>query len=138
MGWGHSSVRYDSAADYMGSVSRETFVENSSGMSNFLTQRAIECHEIAVSKGWYEDSNNPLFVPIKIALIADEAFEALRAARTRISPDAPWDNVCREVVDVMIRCLDLLAYLEADVDGLYEEIVEANRNRPHRHGGKAF
>ena len=80
-----------------------------------------------------------LFLPIKIALIADESFEALRALRnTRLTQDAQTAGVAVEIMDAIVRALDLLAYLEVDVDSLYAGVLDANRARKHRHGEKAF
>lgn len=90
-----------------------------------------EVHAIAQSKGWHDD---PVPLPVMIALMHSELSEALEADRKHKGPDA----VAEELADVIIRVLDAAAAQNLDVIGAMFAKMERNRGREMRHGGLKY
>ena len=67
-----------------------------------------------------------------LCLIHSEVSEALEAMRKHDRP-----NFEEELADVIIRVLDLTGGLGIDIERAIHEKLEVNRQREHRHGGKA-
>lgn len=108
--------------------------------SKSLNELAQECHKTAVDHGFW-DYPTPLkhmIYAVKIALIHSEATEALqelRKASPQLDPDNKyWSNFGDELVDIIIRILDLADDAGVDLDTRIATIMERNRNRPHMHG----
>lgn len=89
---------------------------------------AKECHENAKDKGFWDDTS----VVEKLALIHSEVSEVLEADRKNKGKNA----VEEELADILIRTLDLCAYLDMDVDRVISDKMEKNRQRAHKHGNK--
>lgn len=89
---------------------------------SILIALVIPCHNIADAKGWWDDCKNPDGtinthrvwdgIPMKLALIASEASEALEDLRigrfkTERSETGKPIGYCSELADVVIRIFDL-------------------------------
>ncbi len=67
-----------------------------------------------------------------LRLIHSEVSEALEAVRKHDRP-----NFEEELADVIIRVFDLTGDLRINIERAIRDKLEANRQREHRHGGKA-
>jgi len=84
------------------------------------------CHEIAVSKGFWDEERN---IGEALMLIVTELAEAMEAYRKE-----DQDNFKEELADTFIRLLDLCGGLGIDIE---EEIIrksDKNKGRPYKHG----
>lgn len=101
-----------------------------------LENMAIEIHQTAVVKGFWQDPVPMDQYAAKLALIHSEVTEILEALRKRQGED----KVTEEFADVIIRLLDLFDVLadngEAapNIDQVVREKMEKNAQRPPRHG----
>lgn len=120
-----------------------------------------QVHNLAVSKGWWDDCiDDPDMFPSHqriasaIALIHSELSEALEEVRDdnlstywmlhgeRIDdrdeapPDAKPEGLPIELADVIIRALDLAGALGIDMEQAIADKVAYNATRTHRHGGR--
>lgn len=128
-----------------------------------LNQLAKQIHENNVSKGFYEDEKN---IGEMLCLIHSEVSEALEADRknfyTNVSgiklkglADKNYgetfnnDEIFKEffsitvkntfedeLADVVIRVLDLAAYIGIDLESHIKAKMRFNAMRPHKHGKK--
>jgi NTP pyrophosphatase (non-canonical NTP hydrolase) len=108
-----------------------------------LNELAAEIHQTAEDKGWWEEG---IQFGQRIALIHSELSEALEAWRKE---ENPWfytlkdigeehykpEGVAVELVDVIIRVLDILHFSSEDIDNIMRAKMEYNKTRPYRHGG---
>jgi len=88
-------------------------------------------------KGFYD---KPREVGTLLALIHSEVSEALEADRTDAT-DTHLRNrrgIEVELADVVIRVLDLGAYLGLDIGGAVMDKIKYNLTRPYKHGGKEY
>lgn len=93
---------------------------------------------IAIEKGWWEGDRNEAEL---IALMHSELSEALEGLRHGNLPSdhiPAFSSVEEEFADVIIRIMDHAAAKGYRVGEALEAKIAYNRNRPHRHGGKAF
>lgn len=109
--------------------------------SHELDDLSIECYKIASEKGFWEQGNNSLIVPTKLALIHSEVSEALEEAR--LNP-VSRERLQEELADICIRCFDLAAFIQENAQNegimlqsfgqaLCDKIAK-NRERPFKHG----
>ena len=94
----------------------------------YLNDLAREVHDIAVSKGFYE---NPKSFIEAVYLIADECHEAGREFITKHD-----ENIPEELADVLIRLLDTWTYYcpGSDIDAVIRAKMDKNKTRPKLHG----
>lgn len=98
-------------------------------------------HNLAKTKGFW-DANIDKEFGTKIALIHSELSEALEGYRTGdgnfyVDENGKPEGVAVELIDALIRILDLCGNYFIDVDGIIEKKHNYNANRPRKHG-KAF
>lgn len=123
---------------------------------NDMARRA---HDVAVSKGWWESDNDSLF-PEKCMMVVAEIAKALdeyrnmRAAFYFTPSSAPTGQAARtcfnraewhgekisgvhvELVDALIRLLDLMSALNVDIDEVVSMKMAYNTQWEYRHGNK--
>lgn len=103
-----------------------------------LNALAMACHSVAVDHGFWDDIDNHAIlaeyaVPLKVALIHSEVSECLEADRV-----GNETGMGEELADVIIRVLDLCAWLGVDVDTEVARKMAKNKARTMMHGGKRY
>jgi NTP pyrophosphatase (non-canonical NTP hydrolase) len=102
-----------------------------------LNDLAADIHETAKDKGWWEEDRN---FGEMIALAHSELSEALEAWRKvhfwHYVEDGKPEGVGVELVDCVIRILDIMAANNVDIDRIMAAKMAYNETRPYRHGGK--
>lgn len=98
-----------------------------------------EVHEIAKSKGWWDDipEHGASIGDIdgsKIALMHSELSETLEALRDFKG----FGLVEEELTDVVIRIMDYAQFRHLNVGEAIIDKIEINKKREHKHGGKKF
>lgn len=105
--------------------------------ANSLNMYAQACHQIAVEHGWWDDARN---FGEMIALMHSELSEAMEEWRDgdiHIGFEGMKPvGVVVELVDTIIRILDTMHYLGADIDTILRRKMRYNEMREYRHGGK--
>ena len=100
-----------------------------------LNDLADKIQNINQENGWNItkpiDWDDQYKVPAILALIHSEVSEALEAFRHNNK-----DNFAEELIDILIRVLDVCSGLGIDVDTKMQTKLEYNRTREYRHGGK--
>ncbi len=95
-------------------------------------------HNIAISKGWWDEERE---IPELIALIHSELSEALEEYRTGENLDIRYENnkpegFVVELADVLIRIFDLSGKYKIDLKKALETKLKYNETREYRHGNK--
>lgn len=100
-----------------------------------LNVLAKEIREINRANGWdipcEEDWDHEHRIPTLLCLVHSEVSEALEAFRKEDD-----DNLCEELADIVIRCLDMSIGLGIDLDREVKRKLDRNRQRGYKHGGK--
>src|SRR3990167_7161140 len=91
-----------------------------------LAEMTKLCHEIAVSKGFWEKDRN---ICEALMLIVTELAEAMEAHRKQ-----DHENFKEELADSFIRLLDLCGGLNIDMEEEIEKKSHKNKDRPYKHG----
>lgn len=99
-----------------------------------LNQIAREASKVKVSRGFEPaDWDNHIQVASKLALVHTEVSEAVEEVRV-----GNLENFHEELIDVLIRTLELLHETGADIDAIYAMKTKKNREREWMHGKKRF
>ena len=105
-----------------------------------LNEWGAEIYKWAKEKGWWEVSAEERNFGELLALIHSEVSEALES--WRMSEPASFERAGKpegwgiELVDVLIRVLDMMHAHGLDIEQLMETKMAHNRTREYRHGGK--
>ena len=103
---------------------------------------AIELHELAVEKGYWDviksanQEQIDIFMTRQLMLIVSEATEVMEAIRKDKGPEAIAD----EMADILIRTFDLYAglveegYTSVSLDYAFENKTNINKLRAHSQG----
>ena len=98
-----------------------------------LNELAKEAHIQADKNGFWNKDTIPTDVRdvlIALLLINGEVNEAVEVLRK----DQGIDRLHEELADIMIRLLDLMGYVNMDVDSIVSKKMEYNKTRPYKHG----
>lgn len=95
-----------------------------------------EIHRTAVEHGWW-DRERPIGEVLMLAVTElAEAMEAYRDGNPPSEKIGSFSKVEEELVDTIIRILDLAGGLGFDIEGALRAKMAYNEVRPYRHGGK--
>jgi len=133
--WRYAMIRQTEKEDYVENTLRE--LTRFKDLEHTLNDLCTVVHANNKEKGFYD---KPREVGTLLALIHSEVSEALEADRTDAT-DAHLRNrrgIEVELADVVIRVLDLGAYLGLDIGGAVMEKIKYNLTRPHKHGNKEY
>jgi len=93
-------------------------------------------HKLSVEKGWWETE----VIPEKLLLIHSEISEAVEELRdgTEVTyfMDKKPCGLIFELIDVIIRTLDVLGFYDCNVEEMLRIKHSYNETRTYRHGGK--
>lgn len=115
---------YIELVDAYSDLTEKTFINAS------INDYCRQAHDIAKSKGWYDE---PVPLNNSLLLIHAEVSEAVEALRKE-----DINNFEEELADVAIRLFDLCGYHEINLGQAIDKKMEKNRTRSYRHGGKKF
>ena len=91
-----------------------------------VQELCVLCHEIAKSKGFWDEKRN---IGEALMLVVTELAEAMEAHRKQ-----DVENFKEELADVFIRLFDLCGGLQMDVESEILRKCEKNKQRPYKHG----
>lgn len=100
-------------------------------MRAVLQATIADVHATAQSKGWHDE---PVPLPVHLALIHSEVSEALEADRKGFGTE----KVAEELADVVIRVMDTAAAHGLDLAGALISKMARNKAREYRHGGLKY
>lgn len=107
-------------------------------LQNGLHNLAREIHEIAVSKGWWENERNDGEAVALMHAELSEALEGLRHGNPPSDHIPEFNATEEEFADTIIRILDLSWKRGWRVPEALMAKIEFNRKREWKHGGKKF
>lgn len=101
-----------------------------------LNKLASDIHEANVEKGFWDDHRPLTETTMLIVTELAEAVEEERAGRSELwfQPDGKPEGVDIELIDALIRLLDLLGSRDTDIEFLLSEKLSYNAGRPYKHG----
>ena len=96
-----------------------------------LDELCQSVHSDNINAGWWNQKDNPLVVPTKLALIHSEVSEALEGHRRGLNDDKlPHHSMLAvELADIAIRLFDLCGFLGVDLGSLIAEKAAFNAKR---------
>lgn len=103
---------------------------------NSFDDIAIQIHNTAVSKGFWPDDPDDIFMAKQCMMIVSEVSETMEAIRK----DKGSAEITSELADIIIRTLDLYeglrqqGYVYQSLDQIFANKTEYNKTRPERHG----
>lgn len=95
--------------------------------NNYINNLCIECHDMAVEKGFYERKRD---IPELLMLIVSELSEAMEEDRNLVINK---DKFNIEIADTFIRLFDLCGFLNIDIEKYINQKIELNKKRPYKH-----
>jgi NTP pyrophosphatase (non-canonical NTP hydrolase) len=101
-----------------------------------LDDLAEQLHETAVSKGFWPEDVDDIFIAKQCMMIVSEVTELMEAIRK----DKGEDEIALETADIIIRTLDLYAglakegYTKVSLDYAMDQKTQFNKTRPEKHG----
>ena len=103
-----------------------------------IKELIIKSHNIAKSKGWWDEERS---IPGLIALMHSELSEALEEYRDGESLNLRFEDgkplgFTVELADVLIRIFDMVGKYDLDLDYALNEKIKYNSTRNYRHGNK--
>ena len=102
-----------------------------------LNEWTLEVHRNAIEHGWWDEERT---LPELLCLIHSEISEALEEYRAHKLPhyeiDGKPEGIAVELVDAVIRIMDIFGKEGWDLKKLMEIKHEYNKDRPYKHGGK--
>jgi len=124
-----------------GSITTSSLQTSSKGEMVLVTDYGLDVlaallHETAVEKGFWGSPKNFDVFGNKLALVHSEVTEILEAIRKNKGSE----QIVEEMVDVLIRTLDLYAsmrnagFVEHSLDEILFKKIEINKSRPQKHG----
>lgn len=91
-----------------------------------------DAYDHSVKAGFYENGI-PEF-PVHIALIHSELSEALEADRKNLGD---WEKA-KEFADAIIRICNAGESFHLDLNGAIEWVIDNNKKREYKHGGRKY
>lgn len=111
---------------------------DSANVNNNLDLLALQLHDIAISRGFWNENGDISFDQLagKLALVHSEVTEVLEALRKNKGAEA----IVEECADILIRVLDLYGALwkseivDVSLQDSFNKKVKVNKQRPVLHG----
>ena len=99
---------------------------------------AREIHDIALSKGWWDEDRNDGELIALIHCELSALVEGLRAGNPPSEHIPEFSAAEEEAADVVIRLMDMCAARGWRLGDAMVDKMEFNEERPRMHGGKKF
>lgn len=109
---------------------KELNIGERSIFKEILKKFCDECHDVAVSKGFYGENHSKPITDM-LLLIHSEVSEACDAYRNYND-----EEFKKELADIAIRLFDLASYLKIDLGSEILNKFDYNKTRPYMHGNK--
>jgi NTP pyrophosphatase (non-canonical NTP hydrolase) len=91
-----------------------------------IKEFTVLCHDIAKTKGFWDNERN---IGEMLMLIVTELSEAMEAYRSQDD-----DGFREEIADTFIRMFDLCGGLKIDIEKEIKKKMKRNKDRPYKHG----